>query len=146
MVAATSGHKDIIDWFLARGHSFTGMNHEGKSASKIAQENGHHSVADMLKKMWEINQWHAKKTNAGYTDAAARERALRRQAEKIAAADIEKQHGSGVPDIHVVDAIFETLQQEDADKERIVRLREQQILGDKSKAKLARSRNEHQDL
>ena len=61
MVAAAAGNEAIVEWLLARGLSFTGLNHEGKSAAVLAEENGHTEIAGTLERMWEINKWHGKR-------------------------------------------------------------------------------------
>ena len=60
MVAAAAGHEAVVEWLLARGLSFTGLNHEGRSAAMLARANGHAAIAGTLERMWEINKWHGK--------------------------------------------------------------------------------------
>lgn len=129
MVAAAAGNEAIVEWLLARGLSFTGLNHEGKSAAVLAEENGHTEIAGTLERMWEINKWHAEKAKRGHKNAQARERALLREAEGLAATE-----NSGMrPAQSRVDKHLDALKARDAEKEKIARLREQQILEDNEK-------------
>lgn len=84
MVAAASGHYDVVEWLLAKGALYTNVNHARKSAEKLAFENGHDEIADLLGRIGEINAWHAENERKGRRDAAAREKALRDEAHTLA--------------------------------------------------------------
>lgn len=80
MVAAASGHKDIVDWLLSHGMLFTNVNHKGKTAGDIAHARGHTELGEILNRMKEIKAWHDSNERHGITTAKMRENALRREA------------------------------------------------------------------
>lgn len=91
MVAAASGHYEVVEWLLAKGAVFQNLNHARKSAQKLAFENGHDEISDLLSRIQDINSWHAENERKGRLDAAAREKALREEAHALAKKEAKQQ-------------------------------------------------------
>jgi ankyrin repeat protein len=92
MVAAAAGHYKAVEWLLAKGAKYQTKNHAKKDAAKLAFENGHDDIADLLGRIGEINKWHAENERKGRLDADARAKALRDEATKLAKADAKMSH------------------------------------------------------
>ena len=91
MVAAASGHYEVVEWLLAKGAMFQNVNHARKSAQKLAFENGHDEIADLLARIQGINTWHAENERKGRLDSVAREKALREEAHALAKKEAKQQ-------------------------------------------------------
>jgi len=64
MIAARSGHHEVVEWLLAHGAPHGSKNHADQTAGDLAHSAGHAKTAELLNRVGSINSWHGESPRA----------------------------------------------------------------------------------